>query len=107
VLIVWIEFLLVAWPLLVNQPEMPIRDVLRNAGIVTLRAPGAGLGLALMVIVLTFISTALAFLLATALAAFISVLAQHYIHIQAPALANFPLRPGEGAVPPPEEEEEQ
>ena len=106
VLIVWIEFLLVAWPLLVNQEEMSIRDVMRNAAIVTLRNPGAGLGLVLMVIFLTVIATALAFLLATALAAFISLVAQHYLHIQAPVLANFPSRPGEGAVAPPEEEEQ-
>jgi uncharacterized membrane protein YesL len=107
VLIVWIEFLLVAWPLLVNQEEMPIRDVMRNAAIVTFRNPGAGFGLALMVIFLTVISIALAFLLATALAAFVSLVAQHYLNIQAPMLANFPPRPGQGAAPPPEEEEEQ
>ena len=106
VLIVWIEFLLVAWPLLVNQPEMPLRDVMRNAAIITLRKPGAGFGLALIAIFLSIISIFLAFLAALALAAFISLLAQHYIHIQAPVLANFPPRPGEGAVAPPEEEEQ-
>jgi uncharacterized membrane protein YesL len=104
VLVVWLEFLFVAWPLLVNQPGMPIRDVLRNAAIVTLRTPGAGFGLALVVIILSILSLALAFLTAMALAAFMSLLAQHYIHIQAPVLANFPPRPGEGAIPPEGEE---
>jgi uncharacterized membrane protein YesL len=104
VLIVWLEFLFVAWPLLVNQPEMSIRNVLRNAAVVTLRAPGAGFALALVVIILSLLSLALAFLMAMALAAFLSLLAQHYIHIQAPVLANFPPRPGEGAIPPEGEE---
>jgi uncharacterized membrane protein YesL len=104
VLIVWLEFLFVAWPLLVNQPEMSIRNVLRNAAILTFRTPGAGFGLALVAVFLTMLSLFLAFLAAVALAAFLSLLAQHYIHIQAPVLANFPPRPGEGAIPPEGEE---
>ena len=95
VLIVWIELLLIAWPLLVNQPEMSIRNVLRNAGIVTLRTPGANLGLALIVIFLSVISFFLAVPISLALAAVIALLVKHYLHIQAPVLANFPLRPGE------------
>ncbi len=83
---------------------MSIRNVLRNAAIVTLRTPGAGFGLALMVVFLTLLSLFLAFLAAMALAAFLSLLAQHYVHIQAPVLANFPPRPGEGAIPPEGEE---
>jgi uncharacterized membrane protein YesL len=104
VLIVWIEVLLVAWPLLVNQPQMSIRDVVRNAAILTLRTPGASFGLALVVLFLSILSLFLAFLAAMALAAFLSLLAQHYVHIQAPILSNFPPRPGEGAIPPEGEE---
>jgi len=100
VLIVWLEFLLIAWPLLVNQPEMSIRDVVRNAAIVTLRVPGANLGLALIVIFLFVISFFLAVLLSLAYAALISLLVQHYLHVQVPILANFPARPGEGALEP-------
>src|SRR5688572_3449216 len=40
-LIIWLEFLLIAWPLLTNQPDMSIRHVIRNAAILTLRMPGA------------------------------------------------------------------
>jgi uncharacterized membrane protein YesL len=100
VLIVWLEILLIAWPLLVNQPEMRVRDVLRNAAILALRVPGASLGLALLVIVLSVFSLMFGILLALVLAAFVSLLVQHYIHIQAPEIANFPSRPGEGAVEP-------
>lgn len=98
VLVLWIECLLVAWPLMVNQPEMSIRDVMRNAAILTLRMPGANFGLALVVAFLSMISFLLALPLSLALAALVSLLAQHYLHIQAPVLANFPPRPGEGAV---------
>jgi uncharacterized membrane protein YesL len=98
VLIVWIEFLLIAWPLLVNQPEMAIRDVVRNAGILTLRVPAANLGLALLVLLLCAVSFFLAIIVSLALAAFVSLLAQHYLHLQAPVLANFPPRPGESAT---------
>ena len=98
VLIVWLEFLLIAWPLLVNQPEMCIRDVLRNAAILTLRTPGANFGLALVVLLLCVFSFFFAFAVALALAAFVSLLAQHYMNLQAPVLANFPPRPGAPAV---------
>jgi uncharacterized membrane protein YesL len=100
IFLLWLEFLLIAWPVLVDQPEMRIRHVMRNSAVVMLRYPGANLGLALIVFFLTIISIPLAVLLALALAAFISLMVQHYLHLQAPLLANFPLRPGEGAVPP-------
>jgi uncharacterized membrane protein YesL len=98
VLIVWLEVLLVAWPLMVNQPEMSIRDVMRNAVVVTLRTPGAAFGLALLVVILCLFSLALAVLVALALAAIASLLAQHYLHFQAPVLANFPPTVGEAAA---------
>jgi hypothetical protein len=98
VLIVWIEFLLIAWPLLVNQPEMAIRDVVRNAGILTLRVPGANFGLALLVVGLCVLSFFIAIIVSLALAAFVSLLAQHYLNLQAPVLANFPPRPGQPVV---------
>jgi uncharacterized membrane protein YesL len=97
-LVVWLEFQLVAWPLLINQPEMAIRDVLRNAGILTLRLPLANLGLALLVILLSVLSFFIPIVASLALAAFVSLLAQHYLHIQAPVLANFPPRPGQAIV---------
>ncbi len=95
VLVVWIEFLLIAWPLMVDHPEMPITNVLRNAAIVTLRVPGANLGLAVLVILLLVLSFAFGVLLALAFAAVVALLAQHYLHYQAPLLANFPRLPGE------------
>jgi uncharacterized membrane protein YesL len=98
-LVVWLEFLLIAWPLLVNQPEMPIRHVLRNAAILTLRVPGANLGLAVIVILLCVLSFFLAIIVSLALAAFVALLAQHYLHRQAPMLAHWPPRPGEAARP--------
>jgi hypothetical protein len=104
VLIVWLEFLLIAWPLLVNQPEMSISHVMRNAAILTLRMPGANLGLVLIVILLSLFSFFLAIAVSLVLAALVSLLVQHYLHIQAPVLANFPKRPGEGAVAPETEE---
>jgi len=96
VLIVWIEFLLFAWPLLVNQPEMGLRHVLRNSAILALRTPGANFGLALIVLFLVILSIWLAPLVGLALAAIIALLTQHYLHLQAPILASFPSRPGEG-----------
>ncbi len=99
ILIVWFECLLLAWPLLVNQPQMPIRDVLRNAAIIALRSPGLNFGLALIVFLLLLFSLALAIVFSLALAAFVSLLVQHYLHLQAPVLANFPPRPGESSVP--------
>ena len=104
VLVVWIEFLLIAWPLLVNQPEMSIGNVVRNSAILTLRTPGANFGLALLVLLLCVFSFFLAVAVSLVLAALVSLLVQHYLHIQAPVLANFPSRPGEGAVPPETEE---
>jgi uncharacterized membrane protein YesL len=98
VLIVWLEFLLIAWPLLVNQPEMSIRDVLRNAAILTLRVPGANFGLVLVVLLLCVFSFFFAIAVSLALAAFVSLLAQHYLNLPAPVLANFPPRPGAPAV---------
>jgi hypothetical protein len=105
VLIVWLEFLLIAWPLLVNQPEMSMGNIMRNAAIVTLRLPGANFGLALVVLLLCVFSFFLTIAVSLALAAIVSLLAQHYLHIQAPVLANFPPRPGEGAVEPEDEEQ--
>jgi uncharacterized membrane protein YesL len=105
VLIVWLEFLLVAWPILVNHPEMSIRDVMRNAAIFTLRMPGVNFGLALMVILLYVSSALFSVLLALAVVAFVSLLVQHYLYLQAPALANFPPLPGEGATEPGIEED--
>jgi uncharacterized membrane protein YesL len=98
--VVWLEFLLLAWPLLVNQSEMSLPNVMRNAAILTLRTPGANFGLALLVILLSFFSFFLTIAVPLALAALVSMLVQHYLHIQAPVLANFPPRPGEGAVQP-------
>jgi uncharacterized membrane protein YesL len=90
--IVWLEFLLIAWPLLVDRPEMPIPAVLRNAAALTLRMPWANLGFALVVIFVSLLSLSLAVAVALALAAFVSLMAQHYLNIQAPDLANFPPR---------------
>ncbi len=95
VLVVWLEFLLIAWPLLVDQPEMTLRNVLRNAAILTLRSPGANLGLVVLVILIFTLSLFLAVLLALAFAAFVALLAQHYLHLQAALLANFPRLPGD------------
>lgn len=97
VLIVWLEFLLLAWPLMVNRPEMPLHHVMRNAAILTLRVPAANFGLALLVITLCVLSVFVAIVFALALAAFVSLLVQHYLYLQAPMLANFPPAPGEGA----------
>jgi uncharacterized membrane protein YesL len=105
VLVVWLEFLLIAWPLLVDRPDMSLGNVMRNAAILTLKKPGANLGLALIVLFLSVISIALAVAVALVLAALVSLLAQHYLNIQAPMLANFPLRPGIGVVPPEADEE--
>lgn len=98
VLIIWIEFLLIAWPVLVNQPEMSLRNVLRNSAVLTLRMPGANFGLALLVLVLYVFSISIAVLFALALAAVVSLIVQHYLHIQAPVLANWPPSPGEGPL---------
>lgn len=100
VLLVWLEFLLIAWPLLVNQPAMELRHVLRNAGIVALRWPGANFGLALIVILLCLFSLYFAPAVGLALAAIVALLTQHYLHVQAPVLANFPPRPGENTLEP-------
>jgi uncharacterized membrane protein YesL len=96
VLIVWVEFLLLAWPLLVNQPDMGLRDVVRNAAILTLRVPAANLGLALLVVALYVLSVFAAILFALALTAFASLLVKHYLYLQAPVLANIPPLPGAG-----------
>lgn len=96
-LVVWLEFLLIAWPVLVNHPDMPLRDVMRNAVIFALRHPWANLGLALLVIFLYVCSVFLSVLIALALAAFVSLLVQHYLYLWAPTLANFRPFPGAGA----------
>lgn len=98
VLIVWLEFLLMAWPLLVNQPKMEMRHVLRNAAIVTLRTPGANFGLAVIVLLLTVFSIWFSPFIGLGLAALVSLLAQHYLHLQAPILAHWPPRPGEDSA---------
>lgn len=94
VAIVWIEFLLIAWPVAINNPEMALKDVMRNAAIITLRLPGANFGLALIVLFLSTISVILAVLVSLALAAVVSLLVQHYLYIQVPMLANFSPAPG-------------
>ncbi len=99
VLLVWLEFLLFAWPLLVNQPEMALRHVVRNTAIVTLRTPGANFGLAVLVLVLAILCIYIAPLTGLALGAVVALMAQHYLNIQVPILANFPPRPGEGPPP--------
>ncbi|MEO8288255.1 MAG: DUF624 domain-containing protein [Chloroflexota bacterium] len=97
VLIIWVEFLLLAWPLLVDRPEMPLRDVVRNAAILTLRVPAANFGLALIVAILCVLSVFVAVLFALAFTAFVSLMVQHYLYLQAPVLANFLPLPGEDA----------
>jgi uncharacterized membrane protein YesL len=96
VLIVWLEFLLLAWPLLVNRPQMPLRDVIRNAAILTLRFPAANFGLVLLAVTLYVLSIFVAVVFALAFTAFVSLLVQHYLYLQAPVLANVPPLPGEG-----------
>jgi len=103
VLIVWLEILLFAWPLLVNQPAMGLGHVMRNSAILALRTPGANFGLALIVLFLMILSIWLAPLVGLALAAIIALLSQHYLHLQAPILANFPPRPGEDVAEAPAE----
>lgn len=98
VLIVWVEFLLLAWPLLVNQPDMPLRDVMRNAAILTLRIPVANFGLALLVATLYVLSVFVAIVFALAFATFVSLLLQHYLYLQAPVLAGIPPLPGDGVT---------
>ena len=49
-LVVWLEFLLISWPMMVNRPEMPLGQVVRRAALLTLRQPGANLGIALVVL---------------------------------------------------------
>ncbi|MGI8586515.1 MAG: DUF624 domain-containing protein [Chloroflexia bacterium] len=95
VLLLWLELLLLAWPMLVDQPEMRLRHVLRNSAILTLRAPGANLGLALLVLLLTAFSIFFSPLLALGMGALLALLVQHYLNFQAPTLAAFPPRPGE------------
>ncbi len=97
VLIAWLEFLLLAWPLMVNQPEMPLRHVMRNAAILTFRVPVANFGLALLVVTFCVLSFFVAIIFALAFTAFVSLLVQHYLYLQAPVLANFPPLPGERA----------
>lgn len=88
-LVVWAGLLLIAWPMLVDQPQMAIRDVVRNAAILTLRVPGATFGLVLVVLLVFLFSAAFAVLIFAGFAAFVSLVAQHYLHIQAPILADF------------------
>jgi uncharacterized membrane protein YesL len=92
---VWLEVLLIAWPVLVNHPDMALRDVVRNAAIFVLRHPGANLGLALMVIFLYICSVLVSVLVALAIAALVSLLVQHYLYLQDPLLANLQPLPGE------------
>jgi uncharacterized membrane protein YesL len=96
VLVIWIEIQLIAWPLLVDRPEMQVRHVLRNSAVVTLRLPGASLVLVFLVAVLTVVSVYLAPFTALALGAVVALMVQHYLNLAAPVLANFPPRPGEG-----------
>jgi uncharacterized membrane protein YesL len=96
VLIIWIEIQLIAWPLLVDRPEMQVRHVVRNAAVVTLRMPGASFLLFFLVAVLVIVSVYLAPLTALALGVVVALMVQHYLHLAAPVLTNFPPRPGEG-----------
>ncbi|HUS14748.1 MAG TPA: DUF624 domain-containing protein [Chloroflexia bacterium] len=98
-LVVWLEFLLIAWPLLVDQPHLRLRDVLRNAGILTLRYPAANLGLAVLVLLLVLIALVVAPMIGLAVGAMVALLAQHYLNQQVPALGVFPPLPGEGLEP--------
>jgi hypothetical protein len=41
----------------------------------------------------------IAIIVSLALAAFVSLLAQHYLHLQAPILAHWPPRPGQATGP--------
>jgi uncharacterized membrane protein YesL len=95
IFLIWCEAVLIAWPLMVNQPEMALRDLLRNTAIFTLRYPGSNLGLALIVAVLAVFGFLVSFLIPLALGAFVALLVQHYLHVQAPILAAWPPRPGE------------
>jgi uncharacterized membrane protein YesL len=101
VLVLWCEFLLLVWPLLVNHPDMELRHVVRNAAITTLRLPGANFVLFFLVLLLTAFSIYFAPFTALALGALVALMAQHYLNVQAPVLANFPPGPGEGPPPPP------
>ncbi len=106
VLVVWFEFLLVAWPLLVNQPEMSMRNLVRNSLVFTLRTPWANLGLALIAFLLFVLCFVLTIGISLVVAALLSLLAQHYLNIQAPVLANVPPTVGKGPVVHPDTEEE-
>jgi len=92
--------LLLAWPLLVNHPDMELRHVVRNAAIMTLRLPGANFVLLFVVLLMTAGSIYFAPFTALALGAVVALMAQHYLNVQAPVLANFPPGPGEGPRPP-------
>jgi uncharacterized membrane protein YesL len=94
-LLLWGAVLLVAWPLLVNQPAMPLRAVLYNALLCTLQAPFAAGGLLILVLLLLLFALAVAFLLPLVLGAFVALLAQHYLHLRAPILAAWPPGPGD------------
>lgn len=82
---------------MVNQPQMPLQHVIRNAAILTLRVPAGNFGLALLVVTLYVLSVTVAVVFALAFAAFVSLLVQHYLYLQAQVLANLPPLPGEGA----------
>ncbi len=98
VLLLWCEALLIAWPLLVNQPTMALRDLLRNTALFILRAPLLNLGLTALVALLVLFGIIVSFLIPLALAAVVALLVQHFLHLQAPALAAWPPGPGEMSV---------
>jgi uncharacterized membrane protein YesL len=100
VLVVWLEVMLFAWPVLVDQPGMAIRHVLRNSAILTLRTPASNLGIALIVVFACLLVYVFPPAVILAFSAFISLLAQHHLHLQEPALANFPSFPDEEDIPP-------
>ncbi len=98
ILLLWCEGLLIAWPLLVNQPTMPLRVLLRNTVLFILRAPLLNLALTALVALLLVFGLVVSFTIPLALGAVIALLVQHFLHIQAPALAAWPPSPGETSV---------
>ncbi len=98
-LLLWCEGLLIAWPLLVNQPQMALRDLLRNTVVFILRAPLLNLGLTAIVALLMLFGLVVSFIIPLALGSILALLVQHYLHLQAPTLAAWPPSPGETSAP--------
>jgi len=98
ILLLWCEALLIAWPLLVNQPDMALRDLFRNTVLFILRAPLLNLGLTALVALLLLFGLVVSFIIPLALGAVIALFVQHFLHLQAPTLAAWPPSPGEASV---------